>query len=142
MRAYTLLLVSVIGSPGEHMAVRIEQDADGVIQILAPEAEATTKFNAIRSANNVTQRNRVIQRSSKWCNGPALVQMTCEKKDNSRVTGTKRTVSDDGTRMIVEVEQIAPVVKSRNASALLVIGKPPRDIRHRRGKKFGLHPAP
>jgi hypothetical protein len=47
-------------------------------------------------------------RVSYWYNGPMLVEMVFEGKNNERVTETRRRLSEDGRKMSVEVIQIVP----------------------------------
>ena len=48
---------------------------------------------------------------SYWFNGPVLVEMLSFGKDGDRVIKTKRSLSDDGQKMTVEVIQIVPTGK-------------------------------
>jgi hypothetical protein len=45
---------------------------------------------------------------SYWYNGPTLVEMLYEGKDNDRVVKTRRSLSDDGQKMTVEIIKIVP----------------------------------
>ena len=49
---------------------------------------------------------------SYWFNGPVLVEMISFGKDNDRVLKTRRSLSDDGQKMTVEIIQIVPPGKS------------------------------
>jgi hypothetical protein len=49
---------------------------------------------------------------SYWFNGPVLVEMLYLGKDNERVVKTRRSLSDDGQKMTVEMIQIVPPGKS------------------------------
>lgn len=50
---------------------------------------------------------------SYWFNGPTLIEMAIEGKNNDRVTETRRTLSEDGRTMLVEVIPIVPAGDSR-----------------------------
>jgi hypothetical protein len=52
-------------------------------------------------------------RVSYWYNGPTLVEMIFEGKDNDRVTKIRRRLSDDGQKMMVEVIPIVPAGRLR-----------------------------
>jgi hypothetical protein len=45
---------------------------------------------------------------SYWYNGPVLVEMVFEGKNNERVIKTRRTLSEDGQTMMVEVIPMVP----------------------------------
>ena len=48
---------------------------------------------------------------SYWYNGPALIEMAIEGKNRDRVTETRRRLSEDGQKMLVEVITIVPTGK-------------------------------
>jgi hypothetical protein len=59
---------------------------------------------------------------SYWFNGPELVEMAIESKN--RVTETRRRLSEDGNKMIVEVIPIAPGGRSREK--FVFVREPPQ----------------
>jgi hypothetical protein len=49
---------------------------------------------------------------SYWFNGPTLVETVIEGRDKDKVTKTRRTLSDDGRKLYVEVIPIMPAGKA------------------------------
>ena len=76
----------------------------------------TNNKNVINCTTTGKQCDAMLEgrpvRVSYWYNGPVLVEMLYLGKDNERVVKTRRSLSDDGHRMTVEMIQIVPPGKS------------------------------
>jgi hypothetical protein len=100
------------GSPDQSSIVVIEQN-DGDIHIVSKSKEDPTEIKCDtlgKECEGSLSGEPVTVRY--WYNGPMLVQMAFEGKNNKNVTETRRTLSEDGTRMTVEVVQVVPMGKS------------------------------
>jgi hypothetical protein len=86
-------------------------------EIRISDAAATTNNRSVITCNTVGKQCDATLggepvKVSYWFNGPALVEMLYLGKDNDKVVKTKRSLSEDGQKMIVESIQIVPPGKS------------------------------
>ena len=89
----------------------IEQSGDTLkIRSGAADSEARTEVacNTMGKECNGTVGGDAVT-VSYWYNGPALVEMAIEGKNRDRVTETRRRLSDDGQKMIVEIIPMSPL---------------------------------
>jgi hypothetical protein len=92
--------------------LKIEQnDSELKISSAAEKEKTELTCNTVGKECEGTMHGEHV-RVSYWYNGPMLVQMVFEGKDNDRVTETRRRLSEDGQKMTVEVIPIVPAGKS------------------------------
>jgi len=105
-----------IETPGSGSAVVLSIDQnDRELRISsAPDQKDVTEIvcNTMgKECESLVNGERV--RVSYWYNGPMLVEMVFEGKGNDPVTETRRTLSEDGQKMLVEIIPIVPSGRSR-----------------------------
>src|SRR5688572_3906997 len=81
------------------------------------DASTKTNNNSVIDCNTVGKQCEATLdgqpvKASYWFNGPVLVEMLQFGKDNDRVVKTKRSLSDDGQKMTVDLIQVLPAGKS------------------------------
>lgn len=112
------------------MAWNIEQNGNDIkITQVSPEGAPKTSFECTTMGKECSgTSDGETAKVSYWFNGTALVEMLIEGKDGDKVTKTRRTLSEDGKKMTVEVQHISPAKESDKI--VLTLSSPPKSAAH------------
>jgi hypothetical protein len=101
----------VEGGEGKHSGITIQQSGTDWNMESAGTGDSKTQVTCTTMGKQCDGKlSGEDVKVSYWFNGATLIEMAVEGKD--RITETRRTLSDDGNKMFVEVISIVPAGRS------------------------------